>query len=60
MDKTKTIAILLGCIVITVAIAPSINSGEISESISKFVRAFAAFFSAILFGMTGTGGGDGQ
>lgn len=53
MDKNKTIAIILGCVIITIAIVPSVMSGEVSESISKFIRAFAAFFSAVLFGMSG-------
>ena len=53
MDKTKVTAIILGCVIIAIAIAPSVHTGEISESISKFIKAFAAFFSAILFGMSG-------
>jgi hypothetical protein len=57
MDKTKVIAIILGCLIIAIAIIPSINTGEISESISKFIKAFAAFFSAILFGLSGNDNG---
>lgn len=58
MDKSKNIALILGCLIIAIAIIPSINDGEISESISKFVRAFAAFFSSVLFGLNGGGNSE--
>lgn len=64
MKMTKTIiqftAVVMGCLVLVFVLAPSNVTGEISDSIIKFVKAFGLFFQAIIFGAFAGNGSGGE
>lgn len=48
-------AVIIGCIVILFILAPSNVTGVVDESVSKFIKAFAIFMQAIIYGAFSNG-----
>jgi hypothetical protein len=59
VNKTKTIAIILGCVIIAGIVAMGMKDGKLDESLTKFMGGFGAFMSAVIYGvLSSNGDGD--
>lgn len=58
MNKTKTIAIILGCVIVAIIVLQGMKDGKLDESLTKFLSGFSAFMSAVIYGVMSSNGDD--